>query len=66
MLSLFKEKFTQKWKLNHDLIIPMLMEKKVKFHSSQNISSALQQNSILVFSQTTEVAGDWHHTVCWA
>lgn len=36
----------------------MTMESRVKFVSPQNISGALQQNSISTFSQTAEVAGD--------
>ena len=35
------------------------MESQVTFHSAQNISEALQQNSIAAFSETTEVAGNF-------
>lgn len=34
------------------------MESRSKFYSPQNISGALQQNSVGAFPWTTEVAGD--------
>ena len=37
------------------------MEIQVKFHGPQNVSEALQQNSITAFSWTTEVDGDLFH-----
>lgn len=39
--------FNQKWKCHH-LLIPMLMESRVKSCSPQNISRSLQHHSILV------------------
>lgn len=36
----------------------MSMESRVMFPSPQNISVALEQNSVAGFSQTTEEAGD--------
>ena len=56
MLKSLKDKFIQKWKSSHHSLNLMLMECWVNFCNSQNIPS--QQNSVTVFSETTEVDGD--------
>ena len=49
--KILKGKFTHKWKFNH-YALSLSVERWMRFHSSQNISGASQQNRVAVFFVT--------------